>query len=196
MKHVIKHFLNLFCQLLVLPLGLLCKLEDVLSSGRAETVFHTCAHMMALFPGLPGVFLRRAFYSLTLEKCSSNCHIGFGAFFSHRGTTVEKHVYIGNYSMIGFAHLGEYCLIGSRVSIVSGKGLHALGEDGRWTPFSHERLNIVTLSKNVWVGEGAIVMADVGAGSMVGAGAVVTSDTRSHVIVAGNPARFVKNIGA
>ena len=194
MRQTIKHLLNLLSQLLVLPLVVPCKLEEIIFSKNTELVFHICTHIIALLPGLPGAFLRRAFYSLTLDECSSHCHIGFGSIFSHRSTTVEKHVYIGSYSIIGSAHLGEHCLIGSRVSILSGKALHVLGEDGMWTPYSAERLSQVKLKKNVWVGEGAIIIADVGEGSMVGAGAVVTSNIRSYIIVTGNPARFVKKL--
>lgn len=149
---------------------------------------------MALFPGLPGAFLRRGFYSLTLDECSLHCHIGFGSMFSHRFTTVGEHVYIGSYAIIGSAVLGDNSLIGSRASILSGTALHVLGEDGKWTPYSAERLSQVTLAKNVWVGEGAIIAANIGEGCMVGAGSVVTTNVKPHVIVTGNPARFVKNL--
>ena len=69
----------------------------------------------SFFPGLPGVFLRRAYYRLTLDHCASNFYIGFGALFTHRRALVEKDAYIGAYALVGCAHLGEGCLIGSRV---------------------------------------------------------------------------------
>ncbi len=194
MKQVIKCILNKLCQIIVLPIAAPCKLEEIILSKNAETVFHFCTQFIALIPGIPGIFIRRAFYSLTLERCSLHCIIGFGSLFSHRSSTIEEHVYIGNYSMIGSANLGKHCLIGSRVSILSGKALHVLDEDGRWAPFSPERMTMVTIGQNVWVGEGAIIMADVGEGSMVGAGAVVTSNIKPNIIVAGNPARFVRNL--
>ena len=194
MRQTIKHLLNFLSQLLVLPLVIPCKLEELIFSKNTELVFHICSHIIALLPGLPGAFLRRAFYSLTLDECSSHCHIGFGSIFSHRSTIVEEHVYIGSYSIIGSAYLGEHCLIGSRVSILSGKALHVLGEDGMWTPYSAERLSQVKLDKNVWIGEGAIIIADIGEGSMIGAGSVITTNIKPHIIVTGNPARFVKNL--
>lgn len=194
MRRTIKNILNFCCQILVLPLAVPCKLEEILLSRHSETVFHFCAQFMSLLPGLPGVFLRRAFYSLTLERCSLHSFIGFGSLFSHRATIVEEHVYIGNYSMIGSAHLGKHSLIGSRVSILSGKALHVLDDNGMWTPFSQERMTRIRIAPNVWIGEGAIVMADVGESSMIGAGAVITSNVRSYVIMAGNPARFVRNL--
>jgi len=194
MRNFIKYLLNLISLILVLPLIILCKLEEIIFAKNIELLFHTCTHLLAIFPGLPGAFLRRAFYSQTLDKCSWHSHIGFGSIFSHRSTTVEEHVYIGSYAIIGSAHLGEHCLIGSRVSILSGKELHVLGDDGMWTPYSAERLSQVQLGRNVWVGEAAIIAADIGEGSMVGAGSVVTTNVKPHIIVTGNPARFVKNL--
>jgi virginiamycin A acetyltransferase len=194
MKQIIKVILNRISQFVVLPLAIPCMLEEWLISRHAETVFQTCTHLMALLPGLPGVFLRRAFYSMTLERCSLNCYIGFGSLFTHRVATVEDHVYIGIYSMIGSAHLGKHCLIGSRVSILSGKAQHVLDENGMWTPFTPERIAKVVFGPNVWVGEGAILMADIGEGSLISAGAVITTNVRPHVIMAGNPARFIRKL--
>ena len=196
MKQAIKYLLHLLSQILTLPLSIPCKLEEIIFSKDAEVIFQMCTHFLAILPGLPGAFLRRGFYSLTLDKCSLHCHIGFGTIFSHRSNILEKHVYIGNYALIGSSHLGENCLIGSRASILSGKELHALEDDGTWSPYSAERLAQVILAKNVWVGEGAIISANIGEGSMVGSGAVVSSNVKPHILVTGNPARFVSKLEA
>jgi maltose O-acetyltransferase len=54
----------------------------------------------------------------------------------------------------------------------------------------------ITLADNVWLGGGAIVLADVtiGADTVVGAGAVVTRDLPPGVVAVGNPARVVRRI--
>ncbi len=54
----------------------------------------------------------------------------------------------------------------------------------------------VKIQANAWVGDSAIVCKGVtiGANSIVGAGAVVVSDVPDNVIVAGNPARIVKEL--
>jgi len=194
MKTAIKFALNLISQILILPFAIICKLETIILPGHSEVLFNICAHIMAVLPGLPGSFLRRAFYTLTLDSCSSHCHIGFGSIFSHRSATIERHVYIGNYALIGSVNIGEYSLIGSRASILNGEALHERDASGRWTPFSAERLSKVTIAKNVWIGEGAMIMANIGEGSMVGAGSVVTSGIKPHILVTGNPARFVKRL--
>jgi virginiamycin A acetyltransferase len=194
MRHAVKFILNSLSQLIVLPFVILTRLEQYLLPRNTEVLFNLCTNIVALFPGVPGVFLRRAFYTLSLDKCSSHCHIGFGTIISHRCTIIHKHAYIGNYALIGNAELGEYCLIGSRVSILSGEALHELDEDGMWTPFSSDLLKKVTIAKNVWVGEGAIVSADIGESCMIGSGSVVSSPIKPNIMVAGNPARFVKHL--
>jgi serine acetyltransferase len=54
----------------------------------------------------------------------------------------------------------------------------------------------VVLGENVWIGDSAIVCKGVtiGENSVVGAGAVVASDFPANVIVAGNPARIIKEL--
>jgi len=190
MKQKIKRSLNLLCKVLMLPLAIPCLVEKK-GWPQSELLFNFCAQTIALLPGIPGVFLRRGFYSWTLEKCSLNCHIGFGTVFSHREAIIDDNVYIGSYALIGSVHLQPHCLIGSRTSILSGKALHVVGEDGLWTPYTAKRLTRVVLGKNVWIGESAVIVADIGDNSMVGAGAVVTTAVKSGIIVTGNPARFV-----
>ena len=70
--------------------------------------------------GIVGIFIRRAFYRLTLEHCAGSFSIGFGAVFSHRQARVEHDAYVGPYAIVGSCRLGRGCLIGSRSSILSG----------------------------------------------------------------------------
>lgn len=54
----------------------------------------------------------------------------------------------------------------------------------------------IHIKKNCWIGAGATILRGVtiGENSVVGAGSVVTKDVPDNVIVAGNPAKIVKNI--
>jgi acetyltransferase-like isoleucine patch superfamily enzyme len=59
---------------------------------------------------------------------------------------------------------------------------------------SGTRYERVALGRDCWIGEGAIIMADVGAGSIVSAGAVVLTSAPPATIVGGNPAKIVKSL--
>lgn len=54
----------------------------------------------------------------------------------------------------------------------------------------------VRIGDNVWIGMGAIILkgVTVGDNSVVGAGAVVAQEVPANVVVAGNPARVVKQL--
>jgi virginiamycin A acetyltransferase len=189
----LKVALDAVAMALMSPLGACCGLERRFAPP-SERVFDTCAQMVALFPGLPGMILRRGFYRLALDGCARDCFIGFGAIFTHRSVIVESGVYIGPYSMIASSRLREGCLIASRVSIVSGGTLHALGPSGRWLPSDKTKMVQIEIGEGAWLGEGAIVIASVGAGAMVGAGSVVPKAVPARVMVAGNPARTIREL--
>lgn len=54
----------------------------------------------------------------------------------------------------------------------------------------------IRICRGAWIGAKSIVLKGVtiGVGSVVGAGSVVTRDVASYTVVAGNPARFIKQI--
>ncbi|MBO4141147.1 sugar O-acetyltransferase [Micromonospora tulbaghiae] len=54
----------------------------------------------------------------------------------------------------------------------------------------------ITISDNVWLGGGVIVLAGVtiGENTVVGAGAVVTRDLPANVVAVGNPARPIRSL--
>ena len=54
----------------------------------------------------------------------------------------------------------------------------------------------VHLKRNCWIGAGASILpgVTVGENAVVGAGSVVTKDVADNTVVAGNPAKFMKNI--
>ncbi len=192
-RSFLKELFNFISLVLVSPASIMCWIEKRVSKN-GEECFQFWTHIFALLPGLPGLFLRRAFYRTTLVKCSKHCYIGFGALFTHRLVEVEDGVYVGPYCLIGRAHLKAGSLIGSRVSIISGKYQHELDENGHWTPCIESKLKQIQVGPDAWIGEGAVVMADVGQCSLVAAGAVVGFPVPVGIVVAGNPARYVRKI--
>jgi virginiamycin A acetyltransferase len=192
-RSLLKPIFHLAGRLAVLPLTLGCAAERWLRPS-GEVAFSFCAQTVALMPGRPGVFLRRAFYESALAGCGPGLYVNFGAVFTHRVALVGTDVYLGHYALVGAARLGDGASIGSRASVLSGTALHEPGPDGRWTPYHIDKLQMMSIGEQVLVGEGAIIMADVGARALVSAGAVVSAPVPGGIVVAGNPARFVRKI--
>ncbi len=177
--------------LMVWPLWLAAWLERRLGAG--EEVFLMCAQLLALMPGLPGAFLRSAYYVGTLERCDWEVRIGFGSLFVKRAAAMARHASMGNYCVIGNADIGEAVMIGSRVSVPSGKRQHL--DDAGQLSGSAGHFDRVRIGAHCWIGEGAIVLADVGMQCIVGAGAVVTHAMPARSLVSGNPAKVLRPVG-
>ena len=190
-RQIAKQVIDAMCFVLVAPCAWLCAIDK---GNNREAVFTFWAQCLALAPGAPGVFLRRAYYRHTLQQTSRNFCISFGALCSHRRTVIEDDVYVGSYAIVGAARLRRGCLIGSRAGIISGSALHGFDASGRRQPTDLSRLSQVDIGEDVWIGEGALVMADVGPAATVAAGAVVSNAVLAGVVVAGNPARFIRHV--
>jgi acetyltransferase-like isoleucine patch superfamily enzyme len=193
LRRLIKVVLNTAAAVLVSPSVLICYLETKRGPGY-ERFFHGWGQFYAVMPGLSGMLLRRAFYRGTLAECSADCQISFGVLFNHREAVIGPEVYIGPYALLGRVNLGRGSLIGSRSSILSTGEHHVMDEHGRWTTPSNLTFEITEIGEYSWIGEAAIVMAKTGDGAMISAGAVTSTYVPAHVLVAGNPARFVKRL--
>lgn len=135
-----------------------------------------------------------------------------GGFHAGRGVVIwgknqiriGKNFYIGRYSQIECdAIIGDNVIIANYVALV-GKydhNYHQLGtpirlasaimdKDYNWKGLDSK----IIIEDDVWVGYGVIIMSDVniGKGSVIAAGSVVTKDVRPYSIVGGNPAKFIK----
>jgi acetyltransferase-like isoleucine patch superfamily enzyme len=113
--------------------------------------------------------------------------IGDGTFIGHQcGFHVARSV-----------RIGRDCLLASRVKVFDMDG-HPLDAARRRAgePTPPEGIVAVVLEDDVWVGAGALILkgVTVGARSVIAAESVVTRDVPPDVVVAGNPARVVKQL--
>ena len=105
------------------------------------------------------------------------------------GITIGNNTYIGDRTEI---HAGKCVTIGNNCNIswnctIIDRDYHKLNSDT-------EIMKPVTIGDNVWICQGATILKGVtlGDGCVVGAGAVVTKDVPPRCIVAGNPAKIIK----
>jgi len=148
---------------------------------------------LALVPGVLGQYLRRAFLARTLERCHPTATIEFGTIFSKAGAIIDEHVYVGPRCHLGLVHLERDVLLAAGVHVPSGARTH--GTDDTSVPIREQggTVTLVRIGAGAWVGSAAIVMADVGANSIIGAGSVVTSPVPASVTAAGVPARVLRS---
>lgn len=142
---------------------------------------------------LPSRTIRNAFLRLYFGR--------FGA-----GSSVQMHCRFLNARRI---HLGERnivnfgCLLdgrtyeirfGNDVSIGPEATILTLGHDPQSPDFAGTG-GAVTVGDHAWIAYRAIILPGVtiGKGAVVGAGAVVSRDVAPYTIVAGNPAKYVKD---
>jgi len=151
--------------------------------------------LLSLVPGLPGQYLRRAFLARVLAGgCAPSVAIEFGTLFSKIGARLEENVYVGPRCQLGLVHLEADVLLAAGVHIPSGPHTH--GSDPS-TPIRDQpgSRQMVRVGAGSWIGSNAVVLADVGRDTIVGAGAVVTTALPDRVIAAGVPARVVRARG-
>jgi len=186
-KAILKQIARAIFLTIAFPLGLLS------GFGRLLPGFAFCVQACSLVPGLPGEYLRSAFYRLTLRRCPADICISFGTLFADPQTIVESKVYIGAYCVIGRAVIGERTQIASHVQILSGARQHGRDRNGSILGSERGTFRAVAVGADAWIGAAAIVMADVGARTTVGAGSVVTKDLPDDVVAAGNPAKVIRS---
>jgi virginiamycin A acetyltransferase len=190
-REALKALVRALAFLMILPM-LLSFWIWALVLGRDRALAGS-SQTLSLLPGILGQYLRRAFYSLALAHCHPSVIIEFGVLFSKAGARIEENVYIGPRCHIGLVHIERESLLGAAVHVTSGSQTHGFATLG--VPLREQAGSLVQvrIGAGAWIGSAAVVMADVGRDTIVGAGAVVTKPLPDRVIAAGVPARILRN---
>ena len=156
-----------------------------------------------------GAYLDNGVY---VHACPNGIEIGEGTFVMRHA---ELHVY--NFRDLPHAgiRIGRDRLIGE-FNVIRGQGGVTIGDrvytsplvqiaavnhvfDDPTRPFVEQGITAegITIEDDVWIGAGAIITdgVTVGKGAVVAAGAVVTGDVPAHTVVAGTPARVIREVG-
>jgi acetyltransferase-like isoleucine patch superfamily enzyme len=190
-RELVKSILRGLATLVVLPNLVSFWLRSfVLGKDRA---LEGSTQALSLVPGVLGQYLRRAFLARALAHCHPSATISFGTIFSKAGARIEENVYIGPRCHIGLVHIGRDALLAAGVHATSGAQSHGFTDPTRPIREQEGKLTQVHIGAGAWVGSAAVVMADVGRDTVVGAGAVVTRPLPEGVIAAGVPARVIRS---
>jgi virginiamycin A acetyltransferase len=190
MREWVKAAARAVATIAILPQLASFKIRAALMGGNRALV--GSSQLLSLVPGLPGQYLRRAFLARVLRGgCASSAAIEFGTLFSQIDARIDENVYVGPRCHLGHVHLEHDVLLAAGVHVPSGPHTHGMDLSAS----IHDQpgsLRVVRIGAGSWIGSNAVVLADVGRDTIVGAGAVVTSPLPDRVIAAGVPARVVK----
>jgi acetyltransferase-like isoleucine patch superfamily enzyme len=190
MKSLLKISAQYIAAFVVLPLTLLF---FILSIFGEDNAIASLSHLLSLIPGKSGCYLRSGFYRFTLKRFHPSAVVSFGTIFSHVNTEISEYVYIGPQCNIGSCSIGSNTLIGSGVHIMSGKEQHNFTDPNLPLRYQGGSFQKVVIKQNCWLGNGALIMVDIGERCVVAAGSVVVTEVKDNSIVAGNPAKKIKD---
>lgn len=176
---------------LVLPLIGWFRVRRALFPGSRDRGMRGMSQSLALLPGVIGSYLRCAFYRGTMLSVGRPCFIGFGTIFATADVRLGDRVYIGAFCNLGHVDIDDDVMLGSNVTILSGKHQHGFARTDVPMNRQEGRFDRVRIGSDCWLGNGSIVLADVSPGTIVAAGATVTKTLPRLSILGGNPATVI-----
>jgi len=98
-----------------------------------------------------------------------------------------------NNTIYGVVEMGAYTMTGPGCAFVSGNHGFADLDTPMMLQACHSKGKIV-IEEDVWIGANCVVLdgVEIGQGSIIGAGSVVTKNVEPYSIVIGNPARLLR----
>ena len=190
MKKIFKQTIGILFIILISPLTLThyCLL---IITKKGLFVFST--QLLSLIPGKIGSYCRVAFNRTVMTHCHPETVIGFATLFSQKDTEIHQGVYIGPQCNIGSCKIGKNSLVASGAHILSGKNQHNF--DDIDTPIQQQGgvYEKIEIGEDSWVGNGCLIMANIGKKCIIGAGSVVSKDIPDYSIAVGNPAKVIRN---
>jgi len=139
---------------------------------------------------------RQTILQQLLGKIGQNSEIESPFYCSYgQNIYIGDHVYLNVLCTIldcNEVHIGHHVMIGPAVQIYT--AAHHLQAESRIQGW--EVAKPILIEDNVWLGGGAILLpgVSIGQSAVVGAGAVVSQSVPANAVVAGNPARVIRQI--
>ena len=84
--------------------------------------------------------------------------------------------------------LNDDVTIGSNVDLLSGRRQHGIEDPSRSAQDQSGGYQQIRVGPRAWIGNSAVIMANIGDAAVVGAGSVVVRSIPAYVVAVGNPA--------
>src|SRR3954468_9499099 len=130
--------------------------------------------------------------------CSIDDGSKIGAFVEiQKGVTIGKNCKISSHTFIcEGVHVEDNVFIGHNVTFINDKFPRSTNADGSMQTDAEWKLEETRIKKGASIGSSVTILCGVtiGENAIVGAGSVVTKNVPAKAVVAGNPARFLKNV--
>lgn len=157
-----------------------------------------------LWDFIPGINLRRIFYKHAFTHVGLETKFGCHLDFACPHGSKMRNIVIGDRVLIGRDSIIEICTdlniendvwISEKVTIF--RHNHVIEEHIGKNGCAIEWSETLVIRENTWIGHGVIILPKVqyiGKGSVIAAGAIVTKDVKDYTVVAGNPAKIIKQL--
>ncbi len=142
----------------------------------------------------------RIFNFVNAYGCSIDDNTKIGAFVEiQKGVSIGKNCKISSHTFIcEGVHIEDNCFIGHGVMFTNDLFPRATNPDGSPQTETDWKMVETIVKKGASIGSNATILCgiSIGENALIGAGAVVTKNVPANVIVAGNPAKIINNIGS
>lgn len=155
--------------------------------------FELVAFKISMLAYRRGNQIRYNFYKKTLKAVGENVLFSFGTIVTNRNTTIGSNVRFGPFNTIGLAKIGDDILTAQYVHILSGSRQHSFARKDIPIISQPGTIKCVEVAGDNWIGANVVIMDDVGLGTVLGSGSVITAVVTNMVVAAGNPCRVIKN---
>ena len=140
----------------------------------------------------------KIFDFVNLYGCSIDDGTKVGTFVEiQKGASIGKDCKISSHTFIcEGVHIGDGVFVGHNVTFINDKYPRSVNADGSMQTEEDWKLIETFIKDRVSIGSSSTIMGGVtiGENSIIGAGAVVTKDVPPNVVVAGVPAKVMKNL--
>lgn len=147
-----------------------------------NSAYHTPEELSELFSKLTGRKVPSGFavFPPFYTDCGKNIHFGKNVFINSSCHFQDQ----------GGIYIGNNVLFGHGVTLATLNHMQSPKDRGSMIP------KAIHIGDDVWIGSNSTILQGVtiGNGAIVGAGSVVTKDVAPYTVVAGVPAKFIKNI--